>query len=284
MKIKAPEFKSVKWINSKPIKLENLQGKPVLVIIWTYTCINCLHTLPYVNKWHKKYKNLEIIGIHSPEFHFEKNEKNLKKAIKELGILFPVCMDNKLEMWEAYNNNYWPARFLIDQDGYIRYAFFGEGNFEETEEAMQILLDTTRKKVKTKVDNFFALRSPKIYTGFKRNMGIGSGLINNRYVDLGEHVRELIYPDGVWEQNSDSIELLESPGKLSIRFIGDKVNIVLEPISKVSATIFINMKKIGEMRFNRPGIYTIYSNKNIIDRELSVVFKGKVKIYSLSFI
>ena len=140
----APEFVGiVKWLNSeKPLTLSSLRGKVVLVDFWTYTCINCIRTLPYVTKWYDTYKDqgFVVIGVHTPEFEYEKDTNNVLKAIKQYNIHYPVPQDNDYVTWKAYDNQYWPAEYLIDKKGVIRRTHFGEGEYSETEQAIQALL------------------------------------------------------------------------------------------------------------------------------------------------
>ena len=130
------------WFNSEPLKISDLQGKVVLVDFWTYSCINCQRTFPYLKKWWVSYKDsgFVIIGVHSPEFEFEKNPKNVQKSINDFGITYPVMQDNYFATWKAYKNRYWPAKYLIDAEGQIRYTHFGEGGYDETEKKIQELL------------------------------------------------------------------------------------------------------------------------------------------------
>ena len=130
------------WINSSPLTPESLRGKVVLVDFWTYSCINCLRTLPYIKAWNEQYKNsgLVIIGVHTPEFPFEKDEANVRKAVKDLGITYPVAMDNDYRIWRAFNNEYWPADYFIDATGRIRFHHFGEGAYDESEQWIRTLL------------------------------------------------------------------------------------------------------------------------------------------------
>ena len=291
LKVKAPEFKDVKWVNSKPIKLKDLKGKVVLIDFWTYSCINCRRTMAYLKKWYKKYrkKGLVIIGIHSPEFKFEEKEENVKKAIKELGIGYPVCLDNKRTMWEEYNNHYWPAKFLIDKEGNIEYANFGEGNYRDTEDAIQILLNMKAKLEKEKAPGYMFDQSPETYAGFLRNQGLGSGLVCDKkgcsvYVDNNKHEPNVIYPDGRWEQDKEYLELKNAPGKISYYFNAREVNIVMAPVGKpVQADVFIDNKKKQTIRINSPGMYTVFKDKKYKERDLGIVFKGKVRIYVFTF-
>ncbi|OZI40578.1 thioredoxin [Bordetella genomosp. 1] len=139
----APEFTGIeKWLNSEPLTLAGLRGKVVLVDFWTYTCINCIRTLPYVTDWYRKYKDqgLVVVGVHTPEFPFERLTANVEKAIGRFGITYPVAQDNKYATWDAYRNIYWPAVYLIDKQGNVVYRHFGEGNYKETEAEIVRLL------------------------------------------------------------------------------------------------------------------------------------------------
>jgi thiol-disulfide isomerase/thioredoxin len=139
----APEFTGIsQWLNSEPLKLQQLRGKVVLVDFWTYSCINCANTLPYVKSWNQKYKDqgLTVIGVHTPEYPFERDTGNVKTALKRLGISYPVAQDNRFATWNAYNNQYWPAFYLIDKQGQIVYTHFGEGDYAQTEAEIQALL------------------------------------------------------------------------------------------------------------------------------------------------
>src|SRR5918995_6098215 len=140
---KAPEFKGItSYINSNETKLSDLKGKVVLVDFWTYSCINCIRTLPYLVDWNQKYsdKGLVIVGIHAPEFEFEKNINNVKQAVTRFGIEYPVLLDNDHRTWDAFQNSYWPRKYLVDSEGFIRYDHIGEGGYVETENAIRNLL------------------------------------------------------------------------------------------------------------------------------------------------
>jgi thiol-disulfide isomerase/thioredoxin len=139
----APEFQNIDtWLNSQPLKLQELRGKVVLVDFWTYTCINCLNHLPYVKDWNEKYKDqgLVVVGVHTPEFAYEKSTRNVKDAIQRLQIKHAVAQDNSYGTWKAFKNQYWPAVYLIDKQGKIVYSHFGEGSYAATEKKIQALL------------------------------------------------------------------------------------------------------------------------------------------------
>ena len=139
----APELAGIdQWLNSPPLTLQQLRGKVVLVDFWTYSCINCLNVLPHVKAWHQKYKDqgLVVIGVHTPEYPFERSTDNVRTAIKRLGIAYPVAQDNRYATWTAYNNQYWPAFYLVDRKGKIVYSHFGEGQYAQSEAAIQAAL------------------------------------------------------------------------------------------------------------------------------------------------
>ncbi|WP_175624702.1 MULTISPECIES: thioredoxin family protein [Oxalobacteraceae] len=139
----APEFTGIeKWLNSEPLSMQKLRGKVVLVDFWTYTCINCIRTLPYVKNWYDKYKDqgLTVVGVHTPEYPFERSTENVSKAIQRFDIKYPVAQDNRYATWTAYSNQYWPAVYLINKKGQIVYTHFGEGKYQETEAKIRELL------------------------------------------------------------------------------------------------------------------------------------------------
>ncbi len=162
------------WFNSEPLTLAELKGTVVLIDFWTYSCINCQRTLPYLREWYEKYKDegLVIIGVHAPEFEFEKNPKNVQQANTDFGVMYPVMQDNDFATWRAYDNHYWPAKYLVDKNGTIRYTHFGEGEYDETEQMIQELLRETGSQVSTEhIDNpeyrTYA-RTPELYLGYAR--------------------------------------------------------------------------------------------------------------------
>jgi cytochrome c biogenesis protein CcdA/thiol-disulfide isomerase/thioredoxin len=179
---------AVQWLNSPPLTAEELRGKVVLVDFWTYSCINCIRTLPYVRAWAEKYKEegLVVIGVHAPEFAFEKKIDNVKNAIEDFKIGYPVAIDNDYKIWRAFQNSYWPAQYLIDAKGQIRYHHFGEGNYRQSEQAIQDLLreagsettantsvtpDTIGVEASADLHN---IRSGESYLGYKRASGFTS--------------------------------------------------------------------------------------------------------------
>ena len=133
---------AVLWLNSPPLTREQLRGKVVLIDFWTYSCINCLRALPYVEAWAKKYQDhgLVVIGVHAPEFAFEKNIANVRRALVDLDVPFPVAVDNNFTIWRAFSNQYWPAHYFVDAQGRVRFQHFGEGEYVKSEQVIQQLL------------------------------------------------------------------------------------------------------------------------------------------------
>jgi cytochrome c biogenesis protein CcdA/thiol-disulfide isomerase/thioredoxin len=176
------------WINSQPLTFDLLHGKVVLVDFWTYSCINCLRTLPYIKAWNQKYKDsgLVIIGVHTPEFPFEKDEANVRKAVKDLGITYPVPMDNNYKIWRSFNNEYWPADYFIDATGAVRFHHFGEGAYDESEKQIRTLLEEanhaplpqTATKIAASGTEAAAdsgdVQSPETYVGYARAANFAS--------------------------------------------------------------------------------------------------------------
>lgn len=167
----APEFSGIsKWLNSDPLTMAQLRGKVVLVDFWTYSCINCIRTLPYVTKWYDTYrdKGLVVVGVHTPEFAFEKVTDNVADAIKRFNIHYPVAQDNEYGTWNNYNNQYWPAEYLIDQNGNIVYTHFGEGNYDHTENAIRKLLGLDGSMAEDNGQDLSRVQSPEMYFGTNR--------------------------------------------------------------------------------------------------------------------
>ena len=140
-KVRAPEIGRV-WLNSTPLSFRQLRGRVVLVDFWDYTCVNCIRTLPYVQAWHERYrdKGLTVIGVHTPEFTFAQYESNVERGIREFGLTYPIVIDSDREIWKAFANRYWPTKYLLDKDGYLRFGHFGEGGYGECEQVIQELL------------------------------------------------------------------------------------------------------------------------------------------------
>ncbi len=237
----APELTGiVNWINSEPLTLKGLRGKVVLIDFWTYTCINCIRTLPHVTSWYEKYKDqgFVVLGVHTPEFEFEKKTENVEAAIKQYGINYPVPQDNDYATWNAFSNRYWPAKYLIDKDGIVRYVHFGEGKYEETEKAIRILLEEAGSKVKEDMSDLpdetpRVRNSPETYLGSSRmqyyfpNGRIGNGSYKDLTISSNIPVNSFTL-GGDWVV-MDEYSTSGSNAALEYRFLANKVFLVMRP-------------------------------------------------------
>jgi cytochrome c biogenesis protein CcdA/thiol-disulfide isomerase/thioredoxin len=237
------------WINSKPLTADSLKGKVVLIDFWTYSCINCLRTLPYLKAWAEKYHDagLVIIGVHTPEFAFEKDPANVRKAIHDLGLTYPVALDNDYAIWNAFSNRYWPAHYFFDATGALRDQHFGEGDYAESEATIQSLLKENKgaRSVPTGLVDVTGkgalapggaagVRSPETYIGYGRseNQVALPELIRDRpahYVSPAQWGRNQWSLEGEWNVGSEKATLIRAPGRIVFRFLARDLHLVLGP-------------------------------------------------------
>jgi cytochrome c biogenesis protein CcdA/thiol-disulfide isomerase/thioredoxin len=237
---------AVEWLNSPPLTTEGLKGKVVLIDFWTYSCINCLRSIPYVRAWSAKYKDqgLVVIGVHAPEFAFEKSIRNVRGAVADLGIDYPVAIDNDYAIWRAFGNRYWPAHYFIDAQGRIRHHHFGEGNYEESERAIQQLLAEVGRTASNEVVAVTAsgaeappdmrnVGSPETYIGYDRaeNFVSPGGTVadmHHVYVAITPRLNEWAL-SGDWTIGKEDVLLNESGGRIVYRFHARDLHLVLGP-------------------------------------------------------
>jgi thiol-disulfide isomerase/thioredoxin len=226
------------WFNSEPLRAEDLRGRVVLVDFWTYSCVNCLRTLPYLRRWHEAYsgQGFLLLGVHTPEFEFEKSAENLGKAIRQLGVSWPVVQDNDYAQWQAYANRFWPAHYLIDARGRLRYFHFGEGAYEETEAVIRMLLRETGGLVGRQVsapEPELAAGTPETYLGYGRARGFASAVVPQP--DSSARYRPARTPgNGEWNLEGDwtirrEYVVPDSAGVLELGFRARNVYLVVEP-------------------------------------------------------
>ncbi|HTM67728.1 MAG TPA: thioredoxin family protein [Candidatus Binatia bacterium] len=250
-----PEFKGIKaWINSGPLTPADLKGKVVLVDFWTYSCINCIRSLPYVTSWHEKYKDkgFTVIGVHTPEFAFEKIESNVRDAVARNKITYPVAMDNDYGTWNAYGNQYWPAHYLFDVDGRLRHVHFGEGEYDETERDIQLLLEEAGKKVgggMTEVPSttdFSRIGTPETYVGYGRGDLFGSPEALKKdepqnYVAPPDPPEGSFYLFGTWRVEEERAVFVGDTGGIAYRYQASNANLVMgAPGGKVRAEVTLD--------------------------------------------
>ncbi|MFL6370824.1 MAG: thioredoxin family protein [Nitrososphaeraceae archaeon] len=288
--IKAPEFAQVdgyiNTYNNSPLTLSSLKGKVVLVDFWTYSCINCIRTIPYINDWNQKYadKGLVIVGVHSPEFEFEKNYDNVKAAVQRLGITYPVILDSDHGTWNAYGNQYWPRHYLIDNRGYIRDNHIGEGGYDQTEKAIQSLLAERAAQMGMKEISFDtkpttmikqnSLQSvdlrqattPEIYVGYdKARAPIGnpegfkpSQTISYSISPNTSFKPSIVYLQGNWKNNPDNMELQSDTGRIALIYYAKSANMVAG--GKGGGIVSNDNDKQGEVGVHGQAAATLTSN------------------------
>ncbi len=259
------------WFNTKPLTLAELKGKVVIIDFWTYTCINCQRTLPYVKEWWKKYqdKGLVIIGVHAPEFEFEKDKNNLAQAIKDFKLTYPIVQDNDFSTWRAYDNHYWPAKYIIDKDGFIRYTHFGEGEYDKTEEVIQELLKetgiSTFSPPNNPIINTYG-RTQETYLGYGRldhfsSPGQIKQNISTSYTSPTSLPENTFSLNGKWTIMKD-YAVPEKGSKLTFSFDAKEVYLVMKITGKpaqISVYIDNKIQDFGEDNAN--GEVTVNSDK-----------------------
>ncbi|KWI52945.1 cytochrome C biogenesis protein [Burkholderia ubonensis] len=242
---------AVQWLNSPPLTTAGLRGKVVLVDFWTYSCINCLRTLPYINAWARKYTpyGLVVIGVHAPEFAFERDIGNVRKAVHDLGIGYPVAIDNNYAIWRAFGNEYWPAHYFVDAQGRIRRHHFGEGDYAESERAIQALLVEAGRPDALKVPVGLAgapaqgaqaaadnadIRSPETYVGYARAADFASpgGVVRDAAHRYDAPARPGLNDwglAGTWQVGAEDAALAAPAGRIVYRFHARDLHLVLGP-------------------------------------------------------
>ena len=244
----SPELKGISgYINTSSEQIsQDIEGKVVLYDFWTYSCINCIRTLPHLTAWDEKYSEdgLVIVGIHTPEFEFEKEYDNVVFATEKFGIKYPVIQDNDKEVWNDFQNRYWPRKYIADHEGYIRFDHIGEGAYKETEKVIQVLLEersnalgnTLEKKELLDLNEFThaTFRTPELYFGFnfaegRNQLGNEEGFSKNKIVTYQlpeKFTQHYFYMEGMWKNNNDGMKLISDSGKIVLNFNAKQVNIV----------------------------------------------------------
>ncbi|HIH16291.1 MAG TPA: redoxin domain-containing protein [Candidatus Diapherotrites archaeon] len=254
----APELVcSGQWLNSKPLTLQGLKGTVVLLDFLSYSCVNCIRTFPFLNQWYERYREqgLEIIGIHTPEFEFEKDAGNLEAALKTHGLRFPVMQDNDYLTWKAFHNNYWPRKFLLDRTGKIVYDHVGEGAYGETEKKMRELLEVKGRGLTGKPAGqslFAGLSEPltgELYVGYARGIiGNIEGYEPDHEIEYAEpEYREdgIVYVKGTWMSRAQYMHhSRDTQGRNDfawVRYTGRSANAVMGPAYGKRFTVFLEV-------------------------------------------
>jgi thiol-disulfide isomerase/thioredoxin len=271
------------WLNSAPLTTAGLRGKVVLVSFWTYTCINWLRSQPYLRAWAEKYRDrgLVVIGVHSPEFGFEKELDNVRSAAKALRVDYPIAVDSNHAIWDAFDNQYWPALYFIDGKGTIRHHHFGEGQYDQSERAIQQLLggggelvSVTGTGLEAPAD-WSSLRSPESYLGSQRRENAAEGKLNHWTLA------------GDWAAGKEAITLDKGGGKIDYRFHARDVHLVMGPAAAHAPVRFrvrldgeppgtahgLDIDPEGTGRMTEPRLYQLIRQRQpIVDRQFEIEF------------
>ena len=263
---KAPELAGIAgYVNADEGSLAgSLEGKVVLYDIWTYSCVNCIRTLPHITAWDEKYSGsgLVVVGIHSPEFAFEKDIDNVRFAVEKYGIEYPVVLDNDKETWKAFENRYWPRKYVADHEGYIRYDHIGEGAYDETEKVIRALLaeraaamalpEAAAEAVPDGLVDIGEFehtrqRTPELYLGYafahgRNNLGSPEGFVPGADVEYagvpgGSEAPGLFYMEGTWSNGRDGMALVSESGSVTVRYAAKEVNIVAGNEAELRVTL-----------------------------------------------
>jgi cytochrome c biogenesis protein CcdA/thiol-disulfide isomerase/thioredoxin len=265
----APEFAGLEsWLNSEPLTMAGLRGKVVVIDFWTYSCINCLRTLPYLKRWDEAYrdKGLVLVGVHSPEFAFERVESNVEDAVERLGVEYPVALDNAFGTWTAWGNRYWPAKYFVDRAGHVRYAHFGEGDYEGSEEVIRTLLAEPGlpEPVSGEIEGERAgpVGTPESYLGYERVERFSSGeLVRDREA-------EYAFPDslpfngvalsGRWTVEGER-SVAGEDARLRLNYTAREVNLVLGTDGPEAGTVevLVDGEPTGSVTVTRDDLYRL---------------------------
>jgi thiol-disulfide isomerase/thioredoxin len=324
----APEFAQISGYintpgNNGPLTLSSLKGKVVLVDFWTYTCINCIRTIPYINDWNQKYadKGLVIVGVHSPEFEFEKNYNNVKAAVQKYGINYPVLLDSDHGTWNAFGNQYWPRDYLIDSQGYIRHDHIGEGGYDQTEKVIQSLLAeraalmgmkeislNTKPTISPKSLQSVDLTkgtTPEIYLGYyyaRAPLGNPENFRPDQTVSYSipsntNFSPDVVYLQGNWKNNRDNMELQSDTGRIVLTYYAKSVNIVAGGkgggvVSNDAATattmskksLGVDLSQDGSFRINGQRLYNLAMHNDYNAHSIIINVMGKgFQLYTFTF-
>lgn len=243
----APEITGISaWINSTPLTIKQLHGKVVLIDFWTYSCINCVRTLPYIISWDQKYRQqgLVIIGVHSPEFLFEQNLANVQQAVTQDKILYPVALDNNLDTWTNFNNQFWPAHYLIDKSGNVVYTHFGEGDYGITENNIRVLLgDTPLSNINEEAAFVSDQQTPETYLGYLRSERFASPTILTGAYQYPDHLDLHEWAlSGDWHRGTEKITAEQAGAELELHFYAKNVYLVMSTESHKSIPVTVSLQ------------------------------------------
>ncbi len=275
-----------RWLNSQPLTMKALRGKVVLIDFWTYSCINCLRTLPHLEAWDDAYRSqgLVIVGVHTPEFAFEKETSNVAAAVKRLGVGYPVMQDNDYATWESYGNQYWPAEYLVDRQGHVRHTHFGEGRYGETEALIRKLLATRGAPARAVADTTpKRLQTPETYLGYLRAQAYqGSPVARDRlrrYAFPASLEQNGIAYSGTWRIAGERA-VAGADARLRLHFVARNVYLVLG--GRGTVEVLENGRPLEKVRVDAYRLYTLRSGA-YEDALLELRFSPGIAAYAFTF-
>jgi len=316
-KVRAPEIGRV-WLNSPPLSLRQLRGRAVLIDFWDYTCVNCIRTLPYVEAWHERYRDhgLTVIGVHTPEFTFAQYESNVERGIREFGLTYPIVIDNDYELWKAFANRCWPTKYLLDQEGYLRYAHFGEGGYLEFEQAIQDLLREINPAIELpppmsplkEEDHAGAVcfpPSPELYLGHRRGrIGNPEGFREDTIADYSytaDLEENVFYASGNWASTAEYFEAVgEGDHHLALRYRASSVNLVMasprggsrDVIIRQDGKFLTSVNATDDIKFrsqetylsvDHPRMYALVNNHDFGEHLLELICPAGMAAFAFTF-
>jgi thiol-disulfide isomerase/thioredoxin len=314
--IYAPELDGGTWVQGGPVKLKELRGKAVVLVdFWDYTCVNCIRTLPYVEGWHNRYHKdgLVVVGVHAPEFSFAREGSHVKEAAQRFGLEYPIVSDSDYAIWRAFSNKYWPAKYLVDSKGRIRYYHFGEGSYPESEVQIQRALKELNQALPDFPPPMEPVRdsdrpgavcyrvTPELYLGHARgNFGNPEGVLRDKphdYRDPGRHMESTAYLDGRWRVEQESARAETMGATLRLRYTAREVNLVMAPGDSGPVKVEVKLSD-GEdpgadvktvdgratVNVDRPRMYNLIDNETVNHGalELKTLDPG-LAVYALTF-
>ena len=291
----APELEGLtNWLNGEPTTMAALRGRVVLIDFWTYSCVNCLRTLPYLKRWDEAYRagGLTIVGVHAPEFAFERVPDNVGDAVKDLGIRYSVALDNDFRTWRAYSNQYWPAKYLVDRQGHVRFAHFGEGEYAQTEDAIRTLLAEGGHRVQQPPtvaagtgEPTYGHITPESYLGYARLDRVWNGpvkpdeLARYAFPPTAVPVHHLAYA-GRWRVEEERA-VAGSDARLRLRFVGREVNLVLGGHGTVQVSLA--GRRLRTVRVDGDRLYNLLDLRKQVEGDLDLRFSRGVEGYAFTF-
>jgi cytochrome c biogenesis protein CcdA/thiol-disulfide isomerase/thioredoxin len=289
----APEFRGIeRWLNTageRPLSIAGLRGKVVLLDFWTYSCINCIRTLPHLRALYSAYHahGLEIVGVHTPEFAFEHVLSNVRRATHDLNVTWPVALDNSYGTWNAYSNQYWPAEYLIDRAGHVRHVQFGEGDYEKTEQSVRLLVGSASPRAASVVDATpTGLATPETYLGYARldrSRYRGSTprpKVTHEYTFPNELPRDYISFAGEWTIGEESA-VAGNSARLRLHFNARFVYVVLAGHGRTR--VLVDGRPVGTLRVDSNRLYAVVDRRSQRDGLLELRFSPGVEAYSFTF-